>query len=778
MHKPLFLFLIFLSLGVSAQNLSAPVAEGVFGGQVGDFETWAFSADSIYVVSSTYSPNSLFWAKANRSGTRSNLEWQVFPSADADDGYGSSIFNVEIHESSNTVYFLSFDKVYRTDFSASSAILVDSMVKEFIIHGDTMALVKNNPMPSGNNVMDFGALNSSGVYSKSGSINLLKTYNEPPQMVLNPSTGRLHLFERGASPHMYQIMDAFYAMSSSSSLTSAVSPSPTTANIEWRTYGFDHAGTWYVAGQPPLNNPTIRDRRLAWSPDNGMSWNEVDINTPGPIGGVVGNNILITDNGSVESLFIGNAIERDLSAISAWQNPGISFIADLNRANDGYTKQDALDGNIVYHSTNIGFGYSVDIGDSIFGWNEGLTAVQVNDIDMTSDFATGWVASKSGVRKVENYNTASPNWSGPAFPTFDGAPYTAVGMTPGKADTVFVGNQRIYRTLNGGQQIGPMNDGWSQVFTPEDPPLNYNRINTHCTGIAVSPDSAEVIIAGFSIDFADQGGCFYSTDGGTNWQQLLLVASSPGQDVDVSDVVFTAESGKIVAYIGLESDPISSGQYGLFRAELGSTGFTVSREGSFGAQEGVVDLEVNNSGDSLYVLIRHNILLPNNSVHIKDLSTGTWSSVIGVSATGAPTAITDGDGYLFVSMDERIYMNSTDGSLGWSLGYAYPVGTEINVLFYDELLVGTGTGLYAHDIVNNISAEESQAIPRMAVYPNPAQNSVHWERLSEVKVYTVSGQMVYQSTKPENSFNCSDLNAGLYILKFDNGAQAKALIQH
>lgn len=778
MRKILSVPLIFLSLGLSAQNLSAPTAEGVFGGQVGDFETWSFSSDSIYVVTATYSPNSLFWAKADRSGGRTDLEWQVFPSADADDGFGSSIFNVEIHESSHTVYFLAFDKVYRTDFNASTATVVDSLVKEFIIIGDTMALVKNNPMPTGNNVMDFGAINSSGVYTKSGSINLLKNYNEPPQMVLNPSTQRLHLFERGSSPHMYQVMDAFNAMTSSSSLTSAVSPSPTTPNIEWRTYGFDAAGTWYVAGQPPLNNPTARDRRLAWSSDNGMTWNEGDINTPGPIGGIVGNNILITDNGSVESLFIGNAIERDISTISTWVNPGISFISELNRANDGYTKQDAVDGNVVYHSTNIGFGYSVDIGDTIYGWNEGLTAVQVNDIDMTSDFATGWVASKSGVRKVENYNTASPNWSGPAFPTFDGAPYTAVGMTPGKPDTVFVGNQRIYRTLNGGQQISPMNDGWSQVFTPENPPLNYNRINTHCTGIAVSPDSSEIIIAGYNIDFGDQGGCFYSTDGGSNWQQLLLVAGSPGQDVDVNDVVFTYESGKVVAYIGLESDPVSSGQYGLFRAELGSSGFTVSREGSFGAQEGVVDLEVNTNGDSLYVLIRHNTLLPNNYVHIKDLSTGTWSSVIGVSAAGAPTAITDGDGYIFVSLDERIYMNSTDGTLGWSLGYAYPVGTEINVLFYDELLVGTGTGLYAHDIVNNISLEEAPTNTTITVFPNPAHNTVHWERPSRVAVYSVSGQKVYESTSAVSQFSSAALQNGLYIIKFAEGGQAKVLIQH
>ena len=33
-------------------------------------------------------------------------------------------------------------------------------------------------------------------------------------------------------------------------------PAPSVTNIEWQTYGFADNGTWYVAGQPPLGNPT------------------------------------------------------------------------------------------------------------------------------------------------------------------------------------------------------------------------------------------------------------------------------------------------------------------------------------------------------------------------------------------------------------------------------------------------------------------------------------------------------------------------------------------
>ena len=73
-------------------------------------------------------------------------------------------------------------------------------------------------------------------------------------------------------------------------------------------------------------------------------------------------------------------------------------------------------------------GYSTFQSDSIFGWNTGLEAVQVNDIDMNSGFTKGWVASKSGIRSVMDYNTASETWSSTIFPTGDGSPYKAIGM--------------------------------------------------------------------------------------------------------------------------------------------------------------------------------------------------------------------------------------------------------------------------------------------------------------------------------------------------------------
>ena len=81
---------------------------------------------------------------------------------------------------------------------------------------------------------------------------------------------------------------------------------------------------------------------------------------------------------------------------------------------------------------------------------------------------------------------------------------------------------------------------------------------------------------------------FYSLDGGNNWDQLLLIETVNGRDVNVLDVAFTYENTNVVLYIGLESDPITSGAYGLFRAELISGVWSLSRDGSYGATDGIV----------------------------------------------------------------------------------------------------------------------------------------------------------------------------------------------
>jgi len=100
----------------------------------------------------------------------------------------------------------------------------------------------------------------------------------------------------------------------------------------------------------------------------------------------------------------------------------------------------------------------------------------------------------------------------------------------------------------------------------------------------------------------------------------------------------------------------------------------------------------------------------------------------------------------------------------------------VNVLFYDELLVGTGTGLYAHDLdLSTIDVrEESQS--SLAIYPNPADNVVYFSATSSVSVYNLAGQLIFSSTEPVNEISTQDWETGVYVMILGNNDHRKLMI--
>lgn len=369
-----------------------------------------------------------------------------------------------------------------------------------------------------------------------------------------------------------------------------------------------------------------------------------------------------------------------------------------------------------------------------------------------------------------DYNTASETWSSTIFPTGDGAPYEAIGMDPNNDNVIYAGNQRIYKTSNSGTL-------WSQAFTPENAPYNFNSINSNCTSLEVSPDNSSVVLAGFTGKYGDKGGLFYSLDSGSSWNQLLLISSVNGQDVNVLDIEFTFENGNVVAYIGLESDPITLGAYGLFRAELISGVWSVTRDGAYGATDSVIDIQINSTRDTLVFLNVDPGILPVNHVQTKELAGGTWTSYFGPWAGGYGSAITLGEGYIFIAINEQIHTIPVDFSAPWTVAYNYPVGTTINTLFYDDLLVGTGTGLYAHNLdLSTVGVVESN-YQKLSIYPNPVTDILYLTKETMFKIYNITGELVYETDKPEVSFLTNQINPGTYVIKDSEGNWNKFIVQ-
>ena len=135
-----------------------------------------------------------------------------------------------------------------------------------------------------------------------------------------------------------------------------------------------------------------------------------------------------------------------------------------------------------------------------------------------------------------------------------------------------------------------------------------------------------------------------------------------------------------------------------------------------------------------------------------------------------------GDGYIFMAISEEIHTIPVDFSMPWNLAYSYPEGTDVNVLFYDELLVGTGTGLYAQELDLNTIGIQDQNINNIYLYPNPVDKRVYFSKNYSISVFNVAGELIYKSLSPVNQLFTETWNTGIYIIVFDNNERKKMII--
>ena len=308
---------------------------------------------------------------------------------------------------------------------------------------------------------------------------------------------------------------------------------------------------------------------------------------------------------------------------------------------------------------------------------------------------------------------------------------------------------------------------------------------------------SQIVFAGFEIADSLAGGLFVSNDAGNSWNQLLLEESTPGHDVDVTDVVFNIESGDTVAYVSAEYDldfPAGRSVYRLVKS--GST-WTVNRDmDASGTSTGTTlvvtiwDLEVSATGDTIYAAgtdagYNHPVAYY-KAVNGDNLWTPL--TVSGFPTEMEATAIEVGADTVYCAIGSDIYYLPVGGS-AWSLGYSYPVGTRINFLYWDDLMAGSDFGLYSFYNVNSGTAinGDSPVITKdfklYQNYPNPFNpTAVIRYQIPEsgsvnLTVYNVLGQRVVTLVNSNQSagmhaviLDGSNLSSGMYFYTLKAGS--------
>jgi hypothetical protein len=686
------------------------------------------------------------------SGTPSVGVFQVMPSLDDTANFGSNINKMSVHETSGSLYFIKNSVLYRTSPSQTTNTDIGlTSVNNILIEGDNVIIEQTSQM-------QFGTLDASNVFTVGvGSPISVPTLTQQSNYSVHPVNNHVFIFTEGMTPQLFVSTDGYTGFQSTTTFTD-VSPTLTSASVTWKAFGIGPDGRYFIGG---TNNS---NKFIAYSDDNGATWTEFDMG----ISGVTGNNFDFAGTSSSYHVYFSSVYSKNNGISGSWYRLG--DVGHYTHPNDGAVFQDPNNVNIMYSTSDQGLGISYNKGLNVASADSGIEAVQVNDMEMTADKDTAWVASKSGIRKVVDYQT-TPVWTNAIYPQNDGSTYYSVGMNPDNSNIAYAGNVRVYKTTNGGTN-------WTKVFTPENAPYNYSNIGTKANCITVCEYKEDVIMAGFELEGTSKGGLFYSHDAGVTWNQILLHASSGYNDVDVRDVLFNIESTDTIAYVGVDYDLSAPTGRSVYKLTKNGATWAVAQDMTASTTStgslivaAINDLEKDTSTNEIFATgtdagINHPV------VYYKPLSgTGKWTpfttSGFPFSAGKQGKAVTKGIDTLYCAVDNEIYYLENGGS-SWSNGYTYPTGTNINFIYYDDLLVATDNGLYAQSgppsSVAGLGKTEADK-KYFDVYPNPVKKGAELN----VKLNT--------SNQENFKIQILDLNGKVLLTKkIDNSQNVKLAI--
>lgn len=768
-----FILMIIMAPQIWAQ-LGTPNVEAVYGGRILGITGYAKNTDSVRIFISTESANSLFYADAlSNSSAPGSDGFSSIPAVNADDNYGSSIRTIVAHTSSGYLFFAhNSEGLLKVDVVSTSPDQVASgFVNDFMFKGDTLIYLNANKIFL--STVDASANVTSLVSDINPAIS-----PGMQKVAVHPYNGSVYIFNEGNSPELKKSDDKLSELTSGSSFSS-ISTASLSSSVRWKTMAIAPSGRIFLFGDDN------QDKYVAYSDDE-TSWTSSSI-----AGGVSGDNVAFHGDSTSYSVYHSKLYNHN-NGEGNWSEFGNS--SRETHPNDGAVFADPINDSMVYMTTDQGIGLTINGGPDIFGIDEGVEAVQVQDFDMTASKDEGWMASKSGIRKVSDFLTG-PSWTDSYFPNGDGSPYFSIEIDPKDTTYVYAGNVRVYRTTDDGAS-------WNRIFTPENAPYNFPNVGTMARAIEVNPFDSNYVFAAFEVQDTLKGGLFVSEDRGSTWSQILLEASVEGEDVDVTDIVFTIEAGiDTVIYAGALydlDDPQGRSVYKITRVTGASPGWAVEQDmNSTNTSTGslivasIWDLELTATGDTVIAVgtdagINHPI------TYYKALDgDAVWTPI---TTSGFPfeegklaRAASMGEDTLFVAVDNEVYYHILGGS-SWELGHSYPVGTDINVLYYDELLVGTGIGLFSHfNTGTTVSAEEENSdVPDGLVlkqnYPNPFNPStnISFDLPSQshikLEVFNLLGQKVAELVNQpltagtySYSFDASGLSSGIYIYRLETG---------
>lgn len=774
---------VLLSLTGFAQE--APQAEPVYGGYIEELHAAPMSANTTRIYASTMSANSMFYADVDHSGVSPVFGgWNTVPDLDWDDDYGElRAFSSDAH--SGFVFAgLRDGGVIGASPTAGSLYNVDAVMIEAIQARDGHLFYQ----VMGNSAQDlyFTDIDAAGAVGTIQSTPIAVTYWNPRfpiQIVISPYDEYLYVFVPEEPPLLYKSSDTFRSFSTATTFSTVTTTDLASTGYEYCAFIVAPDGHYYAASYE--GNTASYETRISSSADGGTSWST---------------QIIVEDAGRGDFKAPGDSASYNLyySRIMS-DDQGASW--SMHGGADGALAADPNNKNIAYVRTDWGMGMYDHVLSGVDEINAGLLAVQVNDFAMDTSKSTAWVASKSGIWHVSDYGTSSVAWTEPIWPDYDSTPYDVVTCTA-DADTAYMGNSSgnvfRYETASGAV----------------DDPMSYQRIfEAHQDGAypywtwtygsrvtAIASDdtygSERLFVGIYDAEDWDEsddslGGVFVGTPSGTSWTWTQITGGDfPDTGVDVHDIIVVEESGNTVAYVGVERNTTYGTVNGVYRCEEISGNWTVSSDlflsATYPISATIMDLYVSEN-DTIFACGTD---ASGTSVRSYKKAVGDiyWESLTssGLVYPNAAKAITydEVNQDLYMAIDNIIYV-FWSGAIEWETYYEYPVGTDIQFIYYDDLLVGTGVGLFGHEATTSIdpvSEIQPTAYLLEQNYPNPFNPStvityhIPVSQNVELTIHDLRGREIarlvngYRSSGSHQiTFDGAHLSSGIYFYTLISG---------
>lgn len=693
-----FLFFMFIAMSLSsfsyvnASGLTTPETQKVYGGRINGIDAVAISSTVTRVFISTESANSMFYADVDHSVITPTFgAFQAVPDMDSDDGYGKNISSFAADGNSGYLFSISNGSLLSCSVTTGTlSTIVTNTVQSVAVYNSTLFSLAMDS----NLQLHFGTISSGGTYSESGSIGVGVSGSPMMRIIINPSNNYVYLFEQGNSPQIYKSSDTYDTLTSGSNFSTMVDVSGLSTSREYTAFGIGPDGRIFAGAKESVEpNQT---KFIAYTDDDGSSWTDVLTG----VRGVPGTNIVIGGSSAPYYVYFGSAVSTNSGESGSWYKLPNGGTYETH-SNDGAVFVDPNNSAVMYLTTDHGLGVSTDNGVNIYDIDYGVEAVQVNDFEMNDGKTTGWLASKSGIRQVTDYDTITPTWK-TFFPTNDGSPYYSIAMdkSDSSGGTAYAGNTRLYKTADAGSS-------WTKIFSTEG--SAYSGIFdffSHVSSIAIHPDDSDLVVIGVnSMSSGVKGGVLTTEDASSSTPTWTLIDTGV-YNTEVKDLLIVEENSVTsTIYVGCMyvSDGTTS-SYGVKTITYNSSAKSFTFDNNMVSADtatnitnfGAYSLAVNSGGD---VYASGTNSSDNPHVYIRAGGATTWEkmSTSGLPSDGIATAITIGEDASsnevpYIAVGESVYyFNGTS----WVLSYEYPKGTDINVLYWDDLLVGTGTGLYA-----------------------------------------------------------------------------------